>query len=110
MYQKREIGELGNLEFIGTIGSLAEFEDVTGKGYNEVFREGQLPKFGDIIAFVYCCYKVAQIRQGKGLEISLDQFKANAENTVVELFGILMQDAVGKFSEPEKKISKQIKK
>ena len=110
MYQKRQIGELGELYFIGTIGALAEFEDITGKGYSEVFKEGQLPKFGNIITFVFTCHKVAQVRKGEKLEITLDQFKAHADNSVIDLFGVLMQDAVGKFAENEKKIPGKARK
>jgi len=107
MYQKREIGELGNLEFLGCWGALAEFEEAIGKGYTEVFKENAIPRLTDIFMFVYQCYRVAQLKQNKPVSIEFDTFKINCDKSVIDLYGILISDALG--IEEEKKIAKQVK-
>jgi hypothetical protein len=107
MYQKRQIGDLGNLEFLGCWGALAEFEEAIGKGYNEVFKENVIPRLSDIFMFVYQCYRVAQMKQGKAVEIDFDTFKLNCDKSVIDLYGILITDALG--IQEEKKIAKQVK-
>ena len=107
MYQKREIGDLGSLEFLGCWGALAEFEDSIGKGYTEVFKENVIPKLNDIFMFVYQCHRVAQMKQEKEISVTWETFKLNCDKTVIDLYGVLISDAMG--VEQEKKIAKQVK-
>lgn len=110
MYQYREIGDLGKLPFLGNYGALAEFEDYSGKAYSEIFKDTDSVKFSDVIAFVFMCYKIACFRQKVPVSVTLDQFKANADKTVMELFSILISDAVGPVeSVEEKKIAENTK-
>ena len=111
MYQKRNIGELGNLEFIGNIGALAEFEDIIGAGFSEVIKENEVPRLNIMLTFLFACHKVAMARQGKSTDITLEQFKANADFSIMELFSIMLGDAMksGNPESIEKKIPKTAK-
>ena len=113
MYHKRDIGELKNLEFIGNFGSIAEFEDIIGMGFNEVIKDGEIPRFKYVISFIYACHIVAMARQKKEVAITLDEFKLNADHTLLDLFKILLQDSLNQKDNSdniEKKIPKTIKK
>jgi hypothetical protein len=107
MYQKREIGELGNLEFLGCWGALAEFEEAIDKGYTECFKEGVVPRLNHVFMFVYQCHRVAQMNQKKPIDFDFETFKINCDNSVIDLYSILINDALK--IEKEKKIAKQVK-
>jgi hypothetical protein len=92
MYQKREIGELGNLEFFGNLGAVALFEDATGKSISEAFSANA--KLTDIIELVYACHKIACLRKRESVNVTIDDFKANAGKELIELFQILIQDVL----------------
>ena len=94
IYQKRTVDGFGELEFLGNWGALAEFEEMIGMGYTDVFKEGQMPRISHIIQFVYACYVIAQKRQAKDVAITYEQFTAVADKWVIELYPVLLQDAL----------------
>jgi hypothetical protein len=110
MYQKREIGELGNLEFYGNIGAVALFEDATGKSISEAFDQN--PKLSDIIELVYSCHKIACYRQKETVKVTIDEFKANSGKELIDLFQILMGNVVKEltFGQSDNSVEKKILK
>jgi hypothetical protein len=108
-YHVLRIEELGELDFYGNLGAVAEFEDKSGLSISEIFQEGKSIKLSQMIGLIYECHVIACLRLGKNA-VEFERFKAFADKSLLDLFMKLMEDITSQITDSQKKTSPKVKK
>lgn len=100
-YHVLRFEEIGELDFYGNLGAVAQYEDKSGVSIDEIFKEGNKVKLSSVISFIYECHIVACLRLSKD-PIDYEKFKAFADKSFMDVFTKLIKDITDQLGDQKK--------
>lgn len=107
-YHVLNIDGLGEMNFFGNLGAVAEYEDKTGISISQLVQDGTV-KLSKAIHLVYECHLVACQRL-KLDPVDFADFKAYADKSYLDVFLKLMNDITDQLKDDQKKTLKKVAK
>ena len=100
-YRVLRIEELGELDFYGNLGAIAEFEDKHGIMFQDIIASGKIG-ISTAVKLNYECHLIACIRLKKE-PVEFETFKAFADMSFLTLATNLIEDVSSEVKQKQKK-------